>query len=92
MEARRDEKNDQLNEKLNRYLQRLEKLQEEHEQQLEMKYADSDRPASIVEPEKKKERRQIERVFDDFFEWAENTMTIEEEAYIQVIAVLTGLR
>jgi hypothetical protein len=81
-----------LNQKLNHTLQDLEELQEEHERQLEMKYADSDRPASIVEPEKEKERRQIERIFDDFFEWAENTMTIEEEAYIQVIAVLTGAR
>jgi hypothetical protein len=68
----------------------LEELQEEHERQLELKYANSGRPASIVEPEKKKEQRQIERIFDDFFEWAENTMTIEEKAYIQVIAVLTG--
>jgi len=86
----RDETNDRLNEKLNRYLQDLERLQDEHERQLERKYADSERPASIVEPKKEKERREIERIFDDFFEWAENTMTIEEKAYIQVIAVLTG--
>jgi len=85
MEARRDEKNDELNEKLNARLQELEALQDEHERHLERKYADNDRPASIVEPE-------IERIFDDFFEWAEDTMTIEEEAYIQVIAVLTGIR
>jgi superfamily II DNA or RNA helicase len=91
MEARRDEKNDELNEKLNDRLQELEALQDEHERHLERKYADSDRPASIVEPEKQKERREIERIFDDFFEWAEDTMTIEEEAYIQVIAVLTGI-
>ncbi len=91
MQDRRDEKNDQLNEKLNSYLQDLEELQAEHEHQLELKYADSDRPSSIVEPEKQKERRKIERIFDDFFEWAENTMTIEEEAYLQVIAVLTGI-
>jgi len=86
----RDETNDRLNEKLNRYLQDLERLQEEHERQLDLKYQDSDRPAAIIEPEKEKERREIERIFDDFFEWAENTMTIEEKAYIQVIAVLTG--
>ena len=90
MEARRDEKNERLNEKLDQTLQDLEELQEEHERQLERKYAESDRPASIIEPKKKKERREIERIFDDFFEWAENTMTIEERAYIQVIAVLTG--
>ena len=90
MDARRDETNERLNQKLNETLQALEELQAEHERQLERKYADSDRPASIIEPKKKKERREIERIFDDFFEWAENTMTIEERAYIQVIAVLTG--
>jgi hypothetical protein len=92
MEMRRNEKNERLNEKLNARLQELEALQDEHERHLERKYADSDRPAAIVEPEKQEERREIERIFDDFFEWAEDTMTIEEEAYIQVIAVLTGLR
>jgi superfamily II DNA or RNA helicase len=90
MVALRDEKNDELNENLNDRLQELETLQNEHERYLERKYADSDRPASIIEPEKQKERREIEQIFDDFFEWAEDTMTIEEEAYIQVIAVLTG--
>lgn len=90
MGALRDETNDRLNKKLNRYLQDLERLQDEHERQLDLKYQDSDRPAAIIEPEKEKERREIERIFDDFFEWAENTMTIEEKAYIQVIAVLTG--
>jgi hypothetical protein len=44
-----------------------------------------------VEPEKEKERREIERTFDEFADWARNTMEIEEEAYIQVIAVLTGV-
>lgn len=92
MGARRDEKNDELNAKLNDYLQDLEALQDEHEQYLERKYADRDQPDAIVEPKKQKERREIERIFDDFFEWAEHTMTIEEEAYIQVIAILTGIR
>jgi hypothetical protein len=92
MRARRDEKNDELNEKLNDYLQDLEALQDEHERQLELKYAERDQPDAIIEPKKQNERRKIERIFDDFFEWAENTMTIEEEAYIQVVAVLTGIR
>jgi len=51
---------------------------------------DCDRPASIVEPEKRKKRRGIERIFEDFFEWVDSAVTIEEEAYIQVVAVLVG--
>jgi hypothetical protein len=33
---------------------------------------------------------EIGGTLDDFFEWAETTMTIEEKAYIRVMAVLTG--
>jgi hypothetical protein len=35
-----------------------------------------------VEPEKRKKRRRIERIFEDFFEWVDSAVTIEEEAYI----------
>jgi uncharacterized protein YdaT len=90
MENRRDEVNDRLNEKLDRKLRELETLKAEHERQLDLEYADTDRPDTIVEPKKRRKRRRIERIFDDFFEWVENAMTIEEEAYIQVVAVLRG--
>jgi len=92
MHERRDAINDRLNEKLNHHLQRLERLQVEHEKQLEREFAESDRPDAIVEGRKKEKKRKMERIFDDFFEWMENTMTIEDRAYIQVIAVLTGTR
>jgi hypothetical protein len=90
MQERRDVINDRLNEKLNHHLDRLERLQKKHERQLELRYAETDRPEAIVSGEKKKEKRKIEKVFDDFFSWMENTMTIEERAYIQVVAVCTG--
>ena len=91
MEDRRDEVNDRLDQQLNRQLSRLEDLKAEHERHLEREYEDTDRPGSIVEPEKRRKRRRIERIFDGFFEWVENAMTIEEEAYVQVVAVLTGI-
>jgi len=51
--------------------------------------------ASVIEPKRKNERRAIERIFDDVSEWGENTMTIDEKAYIsspfQVVAVPTGM-
>lgn len=90
MHQRRDAINDRLNEKLNHHLDRLERLQKKHERQLELRYAETDRPEAIISGEKKKEKRKIEKVFDDFFTWMENTMTIEERAYIQVVAVCTG--
>jgi len=90
VERRRNEVNDRLNDKLNRRLQELETLQAEHERVLERKYAESDRPAQIVETELEKDRRELDDIFEEFLEWVERSMTIEEEAYIQVIAVLTG--
>jgi hypothetical protein len=92
MHERRDAINDRLNEKLNHHLQRLERLQEEHERQLDLEFAESDRPDAIAEGKKRQKKRKMEKVFDDFFEWMENTMTIEDRAYIQVIAVLKGTR
>ena len=34
-------------------------------------------------------QREIDRIFDDFLEWVENTMTTEDQAYTQVVASLT---
>ncbi len=90
IEKRRDKAESQINEELNGELRRLESLKKEHERQLEMEYANTDRPDSIVKPEKEKRRRRIENLFDDFLEWVQRTMDIEERAYVQVVAVFTG--
>jgi len=85
MEDRRDEVNDRLNEKLNRHHERLERLKTKHMRQLEMEFADKNRPG-----EKRQEEKRMEKIFGDFFSWMDRTMTIEKRAYIQVVAVLTG--
>jgi hypothetical protein len=90
MLRRRSEVEAILNEKLQTQLDRLEQLKARHEQQLEMQFAQSDRPEAIIEGQKQKRQREIDRIFEDFFEWVENTMTTEDQAYIQVVAVLTG--
>jgi ERCC4-related helicase len=92
MLERRKEKEAQLNEQLQEELDELETLKQRHERQLEMRFDTMDRPDAIVEGEKKKKQREIDRIFDDFYDWVENTMTTEEQAYIQVVAVLTGTR
>ena len=39
---------------------------------------------------KEEERREIDRKFDEFIHWVEDTMTTEDNPFIQVIAVLRG--
>jgi ERCC4-related helicase len=90
MLQRRKEVEAALNEQLQTQLDRLEALKARHEQQLEMRFAQSGRPEAIIEGKKQKRQREIDRTFDDFFDWVENTMTTEEQAYIQVVAVYTG--
>ncbi len=42
--------------------------------------------------ERRREERaaQIERVFDDYLDWLENTQLTEDQPYLQVAAVFTG--
>ena len=91
MLQRREEVESALNAKLQRQLDRLEELKARHERQLEIEFEESGRPDAIVHDKKKKRQREIDRIFDDFLEWVENTMTTENQAYIQVVAVLTGM-
>jgi len=92
MLKRRQEVERHLNEQLQDQLDRLETLKARHERQLDLQFADTDRPDAIVEGQKQKKKREIDRIFDDFYEWVENTMTTEKQAYIQVVAALTGAR
>ncbi len=39
---------------------------------------------------KERERREIEKVFNDWQTWVEETMKTEDNAYIRVVAVLRG--
>jgi len=89
---RREEVEEEMNEKLNNYNDRLDRLKARHEHQLELKFEDADMLESTIESKKQKEMREIDRIFDDFYDWMENTMVIEEDAYIQVVSVMTGTK
>ena len=36
-------------------------------------------------------RREIDRTFDEFINWVQETMSTEKNSYIQIIAVLKGI-
>ncbi len=74
-----------INEKLNEQLQALERLKDKQYKQLELFYMNRKQFSR-----KERERREIDRKFDEFMEWVEDTMTTEDNPFIQVIAVLTG--
>jgi hypothetical protein len=76
-----------INQELQEQCDRLDQLRKEHNQQLEIKFADG---SPLVKERKQREQNQIERIFDDYLQWVEDSMTAEPEPYIKIIAVFQG--
>jgi hypothetical protein len=80
----------QINEKLNEHLNALERLKEKQFIQLEMRFESMQQPEKLVLERKEKERREIDRIFKEYLDWVQETMTTEDNPYLQVVAVLKG--
>jgi superfamily II DNA or RNA helicase len=79
---------EQSNEKLQVHIDHLDELKARHQQQLDLDFSETEK-----ERAKKQEReREINRIFDDYLKWIEDSMIIEKEPYMQVMAALTGGR
>jgi len=87
---RRTEFEAHINAKLNEQLAALERLKEKQYTQLDLRFQQSRQLPGVIERRKEEERRRIERLFDDYLEWVEETMTTEEHPYLQVIAAVQG--
>ncbi|MBE9520241.1 MAG: DEAD/DEAH box helicase [Proteobacteria bacterium] len=74
-----------INEKLNEQLNALERLKTKQYEQLELFYMDKRQVSK-----KEQDKREIDRKFDEFWTWVEDTMTTDDNPFIQVIAVLKG--
>jgi hypothetical protein len=72
----------EINKKLEHHHDELEKLKERHLGQLELDFSQKSK--------KLEQERHIKKIFDNYYDWIEETMTPEKEPYIQVIAVLCG--
>jgi len=90
MSDRRKEFEDQINEKLNQHLSDLDRLKKRKLSQLEKRFSDVRQPEKLAQGLKEKEKREIDRIFDEYLDWVEETMTTEDQAYIRVVATLTG--
>lgn len=69
--------------KLNIELEKLDRLQAEHDRQLELDFGDNNRRVS----EKERKKRETEKIFDEYLTWIEDVMTTEEQAYVRIAAV-----
>ena len=61
----------------------LEALKQKQYDQLERRFEGQPRT-----DKKDEEQRSIDRIFDEFMKWIEDTMTTEDNPYIKVVAVL----
>jgi len=78
---------DAINTQLGEQLRRLEQLRGKQLHQLELFYQEKRQLSR-----KEQQRREIDRKFDQFIQWVEDTMTTENNPFIQVVAVLLGDR
>ena len=81
---------DSINIKLQQQIDALETLRGKRIKQMEFNLSTTGGIQAIIEDKKAKEQRRIEKLFDDYIQWIQDTMTTEKEPYIQVIAVFTG--
>ena len=85
MSEKRNAFEDEINPKLQAHLDRLEQLKGKQYRQLDLLYMGKKKLSK-----KEQDKRAIDRTFDEFMDWVEDTMTTEDNPFIQVIAVLLG--
>lgn len=69
-------------------MERLEKLEQRHKD-AQLSFADIG--IAGIERKKSEKEREIEAIFSNFMDWEKDTLEIEENLYIRIIAVVTGV-
>lgn len=89
MHKRRDAFEAAINVKLNEQDKILNRLKQKQVHQLELDFADA-APASRTLDKKQQKQREIDRIFEEYWSWIENSLLTEDVPYIRVVAVLKG--
>lgn len=69
-------------------LDRLDELQQRHKD-AQLSFFDLNIPG--MERKKTEKEREIDKIFDDFIDWVKDTLEIEDNPYIRIVAVITGV-
>jgi SNF2 family DNA or RNA helicase len=88
LQKERQEFQRQLTPKLEDQKQRLGRLQGYHHEQLELRLEQDKRSHQIKQQRHQEERTKIDKIFQDYRDWVELSMTTETEPYLKLIAVL----
>lgn len=88
LKAQREQHEQASNERLQVHYDALDKLKAEHQRQLDIDFAERTDTRGLQLREQKS--HEIDRLFDDYLDWLENTQLTDEQPYLQVIAVFTG--
>jgi predicted RNase H-like nuclease (RuvC/YqgF family) len=89
MVARQQEFSASMHSRLQGTLQNLETLQSAQIQQLELRLAANKQDEAFKKGRREKRTQQIRRVFDEYRQWVEDTMSTEPQPFIQVLAAAT---
>ena len=84
MEKHYQEYNARVNPQIRDELNKLAELQDRHHTFINTSLEDQKR-------RREQEMRKVDKIFDDFVEWVTDTLEIEKDPYVRVIAVLTGV-
>lgn len=79
----------EINIKLDKQLRELEDLRKRQFAQLELALGQSNQAKGVKKSKKAQKTQEIDRIFDEYLDWVQDTMTTEKKPYIQVVAVLT---
>lgn len=79
---------DENDPKLQSHLDRLEELRSRRHAQMELRFQGE--LSEARQNQRDAERREINKLFDDYLDWIEQTMTTENKPYLRIAAVLWG--
>ncbi len=79
-----------VNPRLNEQLTNLERLRKRQVGQLELEFPEGETMKGARIEKKQQRHRAIDKLFDDYLRWVEDTMTTEDSPYIRIAAVFVG--
>ena len=80
---------DFMNDQIYAEMDKLEKLEKRHREHIRQKYEQ----LSFTGKERRKdqEERKIEEIFQEFYDWVNDSMEIQDKPYLRVVAVFKGV-
>lgn len=90
MSERRKAFQDRITPQLSDQLKRLTELRGRHRHQIQLHFASMNLPEHRIQDKREAKYREVQKLFEEYETWIQDTMTTEDNPYIKVCAVLIG--